>query len=231
MIRRKFVRMSLVAGAAMSLPYCKSLPKATKLPNILLIGDSISIGYLPHVQELMKGKAMVDRIPLKADGKSENCEGTTYGKANLDRWLGDTKWDLIHYNFGLHDIKHVNLETGKNSNDAIDPPQADLETYEYNLRYITKSLLDTGAQLIYATTTPYPKGVKPYRGYGDEVKYNKVATDLMKKHGIPINDLHSFMLPQMKKLQRPVNVHFTEEGSKALAEQVAHSIIQTLDRK
>lgn len=225
------VKSILICVAVLVLPFCKSSTASKEKPKILLIGDSISIGYLPFVQELMEGKVMVDRIPLKSNGKPENCQGTTYGVASIDRWLGDTKWDLIHFNFGLHDIKHVNLETNKNSNDASDPPQADLEIYQKNLSEIIMKLKATGAQLVFATTTPYPEGTKPYRGYGDEVKYNKVATDLMKQHGILVNDLHAFVLPRMEELQRPVNVHFTEEGSRALGEQVANAISGILEIK
>ena len=195
------------------------------LPKVLLIGDSISIGYLSFVQEMMEGKALVGRIPLKPNGKPENCQGTTNGVANIDRWLGDTKWDVIHFNFGLHDIKHVKPESGNNSNNPNDPPQADLKQYKNNLNQIAGKLMATGAKLIFATTTPYPEGTKPYRGFGDEVKYNKVAKKIMKKNDIAINDLHAFVLPRMEELQRPNNVHFTEKGSKALGEQVSNSII------
>lgn len=207
---------------------CLSFTSPTELPKVLLIGDSISIGYLPFVQEQMKGKVIVDRIPLKPNGKHENCQGTTNGIANIDRWLGDTKWDLIHFNFGLHDIKHVNPKTGKSSNEANDPHQADLKQYKKNLKEIVTQLQATGAQLVFATTTPYPEGTKPYRGFHDEVKYNQVARKIMKKQGIPINDLHAYVLPRMEKLQRPANVHFTAEGSKQLAEQVAAHIMKHL---
>jgi lysophospholipase L1-like esterase len=231
MKRRQFISRSTALCAAISaLPGFVWSRPADNLPKVLLIGDSISIGYLPKVQELMKGKALVDRIPLKPNGKAENCQGTTFGIANIDRWLGDTKWDVIHFNFGLHDIKHVKPESGKSSNDPNDPPQANPKQYKKNLTEIVEKLKATGARLIFATTTPYPEGTKPYRGFGDEVKYNKVAKKIMKKKGIPINDLHAFVLPRMAQLQRPVNVHFTDEGSKALAEQVAQSIFEKLNK-
>ena len=82
--------------------------------------------------------------------------------------------------------------------------------------------------MVFATTTPYPEGTKPFRGFGDEVKYNKVALKIMKKNDIPVNDLHAFILPRMEQLQRPVNVHFTEDGSKALGKLVAESIMDYL---
>jgi acyl-CoA thioesterase-1 len=51
-----------------------------------------------------------------------------------------------------------------------------------------------------------------------------VALKVMKKHKISINDLHAYVLPRMEQLQKPQNVHFTEEGSESLAEVVASSI-------
>ena len=70
------------------------------LPRVLLIGDSISIGYTVTVRELLGGTANVHRIP-------ENGRDTEHGLKQLDTWLGDQPWELIHFNFGLHDIKHV----------------------------------------------------------------------------------------------------------------------------
>ena len=205
--------------------------KPNKLPRILLIGDSISIGYLPYVQETMKGKAWVDRIPLKSNGNAENCKGTTNGLHNIDRWLGDTKWDLIHFNFGLHDIKHVKPISGKNSNNPKHPQQSNLKQYKKNLKEIVKKLKATRAQLIFATTTPYPAGTKPFRAVGDEIKYNRAAIKIMKKNDIEINDLHSFVKPRMQELLKPVNVHFTDFGYKEIAIQVSQCITKKLENE
>jgi len=52
---------------------------------------------------------------------------------------------------------------------------------------------------------------------------------VMNKYGVPIDDLYSFAMPRLAEIQRPRNVHFTEEGSELLAEQVAKSIQKALD--
>ena len=96
-----------------------------ELKQVLIIGDSISIGYTNYVQNFLLDIAKVSR-PMLENGSPENCEGTTKGVQNMARWVGTQKWDLIHFNFGLHDLKHVNISTGKNSNDPNDPLQADL---------------------------------------------------------------------------------------------------------
>ena len=228
MKRQKFIKLTAMGLSASMLPSIVSSMPSIGLPKVLIIGDSISIGYTPFVKEIMKDRADVSR-PMKSDGKPENCEGTTKGVANIDRWIGDTKWDVIHFNFGLHDLKHVDKVTGKNSNNVEDPHQAELKQYKRNLKKITDKLLATNAKLVFATTTPYPEGTtKPLRDFGDETQYNNVALKIMKKKGIVVNDLHTLMLPRMQELQRPVNVHFTEEGSRVLADQVVNSIASAL---
>jgi acyl-CoA thioesterase-1 len=51
----------------------------------------------------------------------------------------------------------------------------------------------------------------------------------MNKNGILINNLHAFMVPRIAELQRPNNVHFTEEGSRELAKKVVERINEVLD--
>ncbi len=201
------------------------------LPNVLILGDSISIGYTLQVRDLLEGKANVFR-PHNADGsKPENCSGTTKGVDSIDRWVGDRKWDVIHFNWGLHDLKHV-TEPGGNtvSKSPEDPVQATVDQYAANLEKIVERLDKTGATLIYATTTPVvPDTNGPLREADAPPKYNAAAVKIMKEHGVAVNDLFAFCAPQIEKLQRPKNVHFTETGSQALAEQVAKAIKAALD--
>ena len=199
------------------------------LPNVLILGDSISIGYTLDVREILQGKANVFR-PLAANGKGpENCSGTTKGVQAIDRWLGDRKWAVIHFNWGLHDLKHV-AQPGadKATSNSNDPPQAIVEKYTENLETIVKKLKATGARLIFATTTPVPAGTG-IRDTGAEARYNEAALKIMKANGIRVNDLHAFCAPQLDKLQKPKDVHFPPAGSRALAGQVARAIEEELN--
>jgi acyl-CoA thioesterase-1 len=231
MQRRKFLEDSLLATLPLVVFHDLIFAGTNHdLPNVLIIGDSISIGYTPFVREMLKYRANVLR-PMFEDGKPENCEGTTKGVENIDRWIGDTKWKVIHFNFGLHDIKHVDPATGENSTNPKHPQQAPLKQYKQNLEIIVEKLKATGAKLIFATTTPYPDDViGPLRKPGMPVKYNREAVKIMNKNNIMINDLYAFMLPRMNELQLPKNVHFTEEGSFELAKKVTERIIETLDK-
>lgn len=184
------------------------------LPRVLLVGDSISIGYTLPVRELLKGKANVHRIPT-------NGGDTTRGVDNLDQWLGKGRWDVIHFNWGLHDLKIID---GK----FQDP----LDKYEANLSKIVARLKQTGAKLIWCSTTPVPASpTGPGRKNSDVEAYNVAAKKIMEQNGIAIDDLYSFAEPQISNIQIPNNVHFTPEGSKVLAEQVAASISQALALK
>ena len=75
-------------------PAMRPIQDVPGLPRMLLIGDSISIGYTLPVRERLAGKANVHRIP-------ENGGPTTNGLARLDAWLGTQRWDVIHFNWGL----------------------------------------------------------------------------------------------------------------------------------
>ena len=128
-------------------PAFRSIETDLSLPNVLLIGDSISIGYTEPVRNLLSGKANVYRIP-------ENGGPTSRGVANLDKWLGDRKWDLIHFNWGLHDLKY--MKDGKL--DLSGTELSTVEQYAENLEELVARLKNTRAKLIWASTTPVPEG-------------------------------------------------------------------------
>src|SRR5688572_16631634 len=77
-----------LAKPAAKEPAFEPITDDPKLPRVLLIGDSISIGYTVPVRNLLKGKANVHRIP-------GNGGPTTNGLALLQKWLGDKNWDVI----------------------------------------------------------------------------------------------------------------------------------------
>ena len=61
--------------------------------------------------------------------------------------------------------------------------------------------------------------------------YNAAAKKVADEHGLAIDDLYSFALPQLEKIQIPNNVHFTADGSRVLAKQVAESIDKASGQK
>jgi lysophospholipase L1-like esterase len=194
-------------------PALRKIQDTPGLPRVLLIGDSISIGYTEPVRVILTGKANLHRIP-------ENAAATLTGVKNLDKWLGTAKWDVIHFNFGLHDLKFMN--DGKH--------QVPLPDYETNLRTIVQRLQKTGARLIWATTTPVPDAeVNPPRRNSDVIAYNAAAARIMTDAGIPIDDLYTVVSPRLPELQLPANVHYTLPGYGMLGRQVAESVLRALE--
>lgn len=196
-------------------PVLAPLTDEPGLPRVLLIGDSISMGYTLPVRELLKGKANVHRIPA-------NGGPTVNGLKNLKTWLGTGKWDVIHFNFGIHDAKF--MEPGRQQ-----VPPAD---YERNLRELVKQLQATNAKLIWATITPIPDGeLNPVRTFDKVPTYNAIARKVMEETGVGINDLNAAITPHLAKLQNPKDVHFNKDGSEFLGKQVAAKIAAQLPAK
>ena len=193
-------------------PALKPIEDTPGLPRVLLIVDSISIGYTLPTRALLDGKANVHRIPA-------NGGPTSRGVQAIDTWLGDGKWDVIHFNWGLHDLKR--MPDGKH--------QVALEEYRKNLVTLVTRLQATGAALIWASTTPVPEGnLKPLRSNEDVLAYNEAARAIMVAERIAVDDLYAFAEPRLSEIQRPENVHFTPKGSAELAKVVAASIEEAL---
>ena len=198
-----------------------------KLPRVMIIGDSISVGYTDGVREELAGKANVYRVPGNAGPSSS-------GVQHVDEWIafGNGHWDVVHFNFGLHDLK---LGTGGKDNrpyPSADGHQVPLDEYERNLRQIVAKLKRTGAKLIWCSTTPIPLGkLDPLRHPGDEVTYNQIARKVMIENDVLIDDLYAVAIARMPGIQIPTNVHFTKDGSAALARHVASSIKAALPNR
>lgn len=177
-----------------------------KLPRILLIGDSVSRGYTQAVRDAMRGKANVHRAP-------ENCGPTANGlrkaindKPKIDLWLGNGKWDVIHFNFGIHDRA------------------TPLPDYTQRLEQLVDRMKQTGATLVWATTTPIPEDPAKNQRSASIVERNSAAEELMKRKAIAIDDLFSAITPRLAELQNPNDVHFNAAGYEFLGKQVASSI-------
>lgn len=193
-------------------PYA-SIVENPELPNVLLIGDSISVGYTIPVQELLAGRFNVHRVPM-------NGGNTQRGLDKIDEWLGEKEWDVIHFNWGLHDIKRVNADEKM---DASKPKAISTPDYEKNLNALVVRLKQTDARLIWATTTPVPVGAAGRRP-GDEAAYNAIALRIMREHDVRVNDLYNHIYPDQGVAQKEANVHFVDEGSAQLAKRVAEYI-------
>lgn len=202
-----------------------------RLPDVLILGDSISIGYTRAVRAKLAGKANVYR-PMNGKGP-DNCGDTTIGLKKIDAWLGTRKWDVIHFNWGLWDLCYRNPASKNQGNrDKVGGRVSTTpEDYEKNLDLLVTRLKATGAKLIWASTTFVPEG-EAGRFVGDDAKYNAVAARVMTKHQIVTDDLYTLSKDFAGKFSTKAgDVHYTPEGYGKLAEQVSASIETLLPEK
>lgn len=192
------------------------------LPNVLLIGDSISIGYHVAAREALAGKANVFR-------PKTNCGPTTRGTEQIDAWLGDRRWDVVHWNFGLHDLKYM----GPNGENLADPavatshPQVPIDAYEANIKALAERIKKQAKVVIWRETTPVPEGAAG-RVPGDAKRYNAAAAKAVGEVGGISTDPFFAYAESVAAMQQPANVHYTAEGSQALGEHVAKVILEAL---
>ncbi len=130
---------------------------STTLPNCLVIGDSVSDQYTPSVASLLEGKCQVQHAPWVGGGSADNVANGLFNLLHC-RWLRTAlrpdlpvAWDVIQFNFGLHDLMNV--------------WPAPLALYTAMLSNVTDILLASGAKhVVYALTTPFQADALPSCG-------------------------------------------------------------------
>lgn len=197
-----------------------------EFPKVLIIGDSISLGFTAHVEKQLDGTAVVKH-------HKGNAQHTGTGLKEIDQWIGKTKWDVIHFNWGLWDLcyRHPKSKVQGKRDKVNGTLTTTLQQYEKNLEELVNRLQKTKAKLIWANTTVVPDK-EAGRIKGDEVKYNEVAARIMKKHGIMTNDLHSLTKTfAADQFSQPGDVHYTQKGYHRIGQQVADHISKALQAR
>lgn len=172
------------------------------LPNVLLVGDSITRGYYPEVAKLLAGRA--------------NCylfaTSTASGDPRLDAQVKDyfrmmpLRFAVIHFNNGMHGWKYTEAE------------------YAAGLPGLVETLRANGrdAKLVWATTTPvHASDAGGATNARIDVR-NGDAAAVMRRFHIPMDDQHALMLGHDDL--HSGDVHYTPEGYKTQAEQAAKAI-------
>jgi acyl-CoA thioesterase-1 len=218
------VRMIVACVVTLSTLWLGTIVRAQekpKLPRVLILGDSISLGYTESVRKHLKGKAEVLR-------PAENCQHTGYGLARIKNWLGDGKWDVIHFNWGIWDTHMLNDKNQLVRDDA----KGELhirhtpKQYRENLTKLVETMEKTGAKLIWASTTPIMS--RTGARFDDIKNLNAVAAEIMKERKIAVNDLYTFALPNVKEWQSGDKVHFNAKGNEELGKKVSERILEVL---
>ncbi len=190
------------------------------MPKVLLIGDSLRMGYQRRVRELLGDAAVVE-------APEENCGHSMWIRERLDEWAIEPDPDLIHFNAGIWDLGWMPGET---------VPRFTVAAYARNLKLIVERLQrETRAELIFATTTPV---LRPLRSDVPNercevapivARYNAAARKVMDAHDVPVNDLYgAVMQAGVTDCLSADKIHMSPEGSEVLARAVAEAIRRRL---
>ncbi len=202
------------------------------LPNVLILGDSISIGYTRAVRAQLAGKANVFR-PLDATRtRSENCRDTAYGLTKIDSWIAGRRWDVIHFNWGLWDLCYRNpaVQNQGNRDKVVGKIAVPIEEYSRNHEQLVAKLAATGATLVWANTTVVPNE-ELGRFKGDELRYNAAAAVVMARRSIVNDDLHTVSAAFAPEVFRAKgDVHPSDAGYEKLAMVVSKAVADALAR-
>jgi hypothetical protein len=198
----------------------QNIQEIATMKNLLLLGDSIRMGYDSYVQEKLTGR-------MNVFYPEENCRFSSYIVRNLTEWkkklaCGDDV-DLIHWNAGLWD--DLIMLDGKHL--------VDIETYKENVARICDimKILFPTAKMIFATSTPVQEELflgEMKRYNRDTERYNAEAVSVVEKYGVEINDLYSVVKGCPKECYSDLTHLYTEQGTKLVADQVIRTIAQTL---
>ena len=190
------------------------------MKNILLIGDSIRMGYDKGIKAALEGRANVV-FP------EDNCQFACYVFRYFHEWFSGVdgrEIDLVHWNAGLHDVLRLFGEE----------PTTPLEVYEY---YIERTCLRMkklcpGAKFVFATSTSVvsDKMAPDFMRYNEDIeKYNDAAVRIVKKHGFEVNDLYEFSKTLPKEMRSDAVHFYTQEGEAAFTQKVLDCILSVID--
>ncbi|MFN3867585.1 MAG: SGNH/GDSL hydrolase family protein [Hyphomicrobiaceae bacterium] len=181
---------------------------AGKSPSMLLMGDSISLCYAPHVKRLLGDSYAIHRIP-------HNGAGTLRGLQSIDAYLSAGPFDVVIFNWGLHDlVLRPDARTDKSRWNNSTP----VEVYKRRLDALVSRLASGARQLVWIDTTPVAKAPR-YRA-ADVALYNSAARQVMAARGIAMVDLQGATAPAGGYEFHPDGVHFTAAGCRDIGETV-----------
>lgn len=180
------------------------------MKKVILLGDSIRLSYNGRVRQLLDGRADVW-------GPADNCRFAKYTLWCVNGWISEGAQnapDVIHWNNGIWDTFKISENL---------PVFTPLDEYLHTIEQIHTELKKFNAQILFATTTPV--GEK-FTADDNAVidRYNEAVILLMKRLGVPVNDLNKVIKADMQKYIGDDLLHLSEAGVEAAARQVASFI-------
>lgn len=209
------------------------------MKNVILIGDSIRLGYQRYVQELLGGN-------VKVYGPAENCRYSKFALWGMFSWMGEfgyPKVDVAHFNAGIWDLHRCT---------ADGEIFTSIDEYANTVRRLGIQMQSYTNNVIFANTIPGNKAlddsystfnplINTDPGYmqvhltvgkdewnSDVARYNAAAEAEMAKLGIPVNDMYSAIIVDPEKYISGDGIHPTDEGYRLLAKMTAEKIEEML---
>lgn len=177
-----------------------------KLPNVLLLGDSITRNYFPEVKKDLSGIANVYLMASSTCVSDPRLPHQIAEFAALEK----VKFRVVHFNNGMHGWDYTEAQYKA--------------AFPGFLRAVHKVAAPGGA-LIWATTTPVRADATGATNARVDAR-NEIADALVKAQGITIDDQHALMMKHQDLHQDPV--HFNAAGSDLEGDQAAASIRRAL---
>lgn len=189
------------------------------MKNLLLIGDSIRMGYDKSVKKSLEGKANVI-FP------EENCRFASYVLRYFHEYIKDINRldvDVIHWNAGLWDCLRLFGEE----------PHTPVEVYAYYIERICQRIkkLCPNATVIFATSTSVLQEQmnKNFMRYNEEIeKYNAAAVSIAEKYGFIINDLYGLSVTLPNDAHSDATHYYTPKGTEAFTNKVLSMVVPAL---
>ena len=173
----------------------------TDKPRVLLIGDSITNGYNEQVRELLRDVCYVDFFAT-----SYTIESCVY-LANVRAMIADAKYDLVHFNFGLHGF-HLKRDE-----------------YKARVRALAVEIaLECKTVLVTSTPIRAQKSNDLDAKNSIVIERNEAVAEIAKECGFAVDELYTVARDLAFELVTGDGFHYTTEGYKALASVVAECI-------
>ena len=181
-----------------------------KLPNVLLLGDSITRAYFPQVTKNLTGVANVYLM----------ASSTSVGDPRLPQQITEfaamekVHFNVVHFNNGMHGWAYT---------------EEQYKTAFPQFLHAVEKLGGSNGALIWATTTPVRQDATGGANNQRVDARNAIATPLAQAAGIPVDDQYALMLQHQNLHADPI--HFNADGSTLQGDQVAATIRTALARK
>ena len=188
-------------------------------PHVIIIGDSISLGYTPYVQMQVPNVDHNGECGLLTDATAahDNAGSSAREAACIGKWLAGQHYDIVHFNAGMHDVFVAGCAQGNTAHEV------ELSDYLMNLQTVIDAIRAHGAIPVFATTTPV-EGAVACHSDSDIQAYNMAAVDMMRAEGVRVDDLYAAILPVQAQYHH--GIHFTHAGYQRLAAVVSDFLTQ-----